>query len=109
MLSPLRTLETDGLGAALMPVVCAWCRQPMGAKVCEAAMAGMVSHGICPGCVAIERAKLNLNDAPSAPARMQRPETGAAGSPGVVTRQQSDEHARVRPGASFTFNDGVLA
>ena len=50
MLSPFRTVETDGVGAELMPVVCAWCSVKMGAKVCEPAMAGKVSHGICPAC-----------------------------------------------------------
>ena len=43
-------VESDGIGAALMPVVCAWCRVPLGAKVCAPAMSGKVSHGMCEAC-----------------------------------------------------------
>ena len=35
-----------------MRVVCAWCKKDLGSKSCEAAMAGHISHGICPDCKA---------------------------------------------------------
>lgn len=60
--SPVRIIETDGLGAELMPVVCAWCKAPMGAKVCVSAVRGMVSHGICPACFDRVQAPILLND-----------------------------------------------
>lgn len=42
--------DTDGIGAPLMAVVCAWCGKHLGAIVCTPAQAGMTSHGICPPC-----------------------------------------------------------
>jgi hypothetical protein len=42
--------ETDGLPASLMARVCSWCNQSMGAVVCEPALAGKITHGICPAC-----------------------------------------------------------
>ena len=34
-------------------IICAWCQTPMGEKPCEPALAGSVSHGICPVCAHI--------------------------------------------------------
>jgi hypothetical protein len=50
MLSPDRIIETDGVGANLMKVVCAWCKKDLGAKACVPEMVGKISHGICPAC-----------------------------------------------------------
>jgi len=51
----------------MMKVQCAWCRAPMGEKP---GPAGMVSHGICPGCYA-EQIK-PIEDAIQ-PKRVQQP------------------------------------
>lgn len=34
----------------LMPLVCSWCGNAMGAKSCKPEVAGRVSHGCCPRC-----------------------------------------------------------
>jgi hypothetical protein len=134
-------IESDGLGASLMAVRCGWCGANIEAKVCEPAMAGKVSHGICPAC----QQKL-LAGLPGVPRTLVRGEglesvgatrgfgchpadaaspapsnsratgadiaaaaeaagprspqdNGTAGSPGVLSRDVSDEHAGARPAA----------
>ena len=51
--------ESDGIGASLMAVVCAWCGADLGAKVCAPSEAGKTSHGICPKCAADMRAQFD--------------------------------------------------
>lgn len=91
-------IEGDGLGASLMPVVCAWCGAKMGAKVCAPHMACRVSHGICPAC----RAK-HSSDKASRQATGPCPlgETGAAVPPSC--RTSDGGHAAGRPAESETF------
>lgn len=66
MSAPDRSVETDGIGASLMSVVCAWCKKPLGAKVCVPSMAGQVSHGICEGCRVIVAGSLKSLPSPQA-------------------------------------------
>lgn len=49
--------ESDGIGATLQKVVCAWCGKGLGAQACVPEMANTVSHGMCPACSAEQRAK----------------------------------------------------
>ena len=121
-----RCTESDGLGASLMAVRCAWCDCSMGAKVCAPAQAGLVSHGICPACAVDMRAdfdrsrglscavssatagrdRRNLIDAASGQGACPAPLPVAwAGSPA-----EPSEHAcgalgvPAGPAASVTFN-----
>jgi hypothetical protein len=108
-------IESDGLGASLMPRVCAWCKVSLGAVVCEPAMAGCVSHGICPACSEILReearqltALIAENEATAAqastpPGAEPLQVTGTADSAGVMIPPQVVEHARARPVASSLF------
>jgi hypothetical protein len=41
-----------------MRASCAWCAAPDGFRACVRAMAGEVTHGLCPACYASERAVL---------------------------------------------------
>lgn len=107
-MSTIPCRESDGIGAALMPVVCAWCGRPMGAKVCVPAMAGQTSHGMCRECLTKKKAdfdrkrglscavssatagrdRRNFTEAPSCPAELRRNGETGAGSP-----IQPSEHA----------------
>lgn len=98
MLSPDRIIETDGVGANLMPVVCSWCRRDMPAKVWPSpVLPGQVSHGICPACrdkqlEALRSPVAPRNEVTSQPAGpCTAAETGTAGPIGAV------EHARACP------------
>ena len=113
MILPGRIVETDGIGALLQAVVCAWCKTPMGAKVCEASMAGRISHGLCPACMREQLCALRLPAAPENEATAAQAKTppgaeplqvtGTADSAGVMIPPQVVEHAGARPVASFTF------
>lgn len=80
----------------------------MGAKVCEPALAGQVSHGICDKCAADMRAQFDRSRGRSDAASGQ----GAGRAPARVTgttrpdlANRPGEHAAsVGPAASETFN-----
>ncbi len=117
-------IESDGLGADLMPVVCAWCSRSLGAKVCRPEEAGQVSHGICPECQERLLAELpgvpHVNNSPAAPGAdggaaggISGPRcyqvAGPAGSVDApkVRSQKSDEHAGAAPAPTSANFDGV--
>lgn len=102
--------ESDGLGASLMAVRCAWCGRSLGAKVCAPSEAGKTSHGICPSCAVDMRADFDrsrgLPDVASGQGACPAPlPVDWAGSP-----PEPSEHAcgalgvPAGPAASVTFN-----
>jgi hypothetical protein len=110
-------IESDGSGAPLMAVVCAWCQASLGAVVCAPAMAGQTSHGICPACK--ERVLGTLPDTPGsscavssatagrdrhsfdAASPLARCETTAPlGEKGIVAPSPQPEHGSDDPAAS---------
>lgn len=100
MLSPNRIVETDGLGADLMGVVCAWCKKDMGTKVCVPEMAGKVSHGICPECTKKTLGALAISPGPQDGVASQP--APLAGVNGTAGRNAAVEHAGASP-ATSTF------
>lgn len=79
-------IESDGIGVALMPVVCSWCGVGLGAKACAPHMAGLTSHGMCPACweklfAALDFPPLAIDEAAS-PSALPHP--GPTASRGVT-------------------------
>lgn len=96
--------ESDGLGASLMAVVCAWCGTSLGANVCAPSEAGKSSHGICKACAIDMRADFDRSrghsDASSCTARPR-----CTGANGIDARPISGASTpAVDPAASVTFN-----
>lgn len=79
--------ESNGIGASLMPVVCAWCGAKKGAKVCENWDGRSVSHGMCRPCAVRNMAALPRvmisSDAASRRACMGLPGATWSGAPTV--------------------------
>jgi hypothetical protein len=46
--------------AGTLRVVCSWCHAEMGTRACEAAMDGLISHSLCPQCLPMYEASLEM-------------------------------------------------